>query len=494
MEHLPNRIRYHGTIYVLAGAPAQKLKPNDYRKEHGFCPDGFHWDGKNCVGKDKPKLHVIKDKKPSAQSTLTAKTFKGTALIPAMKLDRLHTKAGKRLHIQIGPKAKVYINPDYDAKKDDTYYAMSFPPGSLTGARHYTHDFVVRNRNKKFAHLPKLAKKMPDIRKKYSEDLKSDDPNKKYYALAVALVDQALFRVGNAKSEKERGVQGIHNLQIRNVKLGKDGRAEFDYVGKHKVQQHHLILDKRLTKLVKELIKGKGKNDYLFSWQNKGKTKHMSPQDLNSYFKESLGSPASIHKVRSYHATQMANQALKEPPKDIHGDKKAAMKWFKSQIDPISKKLGHKNTTTTLNHYIDPAIVSKFFKGVEVGVPKTILATSNVIYINRVTKLRDRRVHEELARLPDGYKIKSFTKKTRSGQTYWTDGRRKLNGGALLAVLGADTLRPHLGDERVLTIHGPGLAPHPSSVHVRSNPPIQTDSEKLLHDYLVETETGPHSS
>lgn len=381
--HRP-KIRYHGNLYVEAkGAePARKereLKPDEYHQEHGRCPEGFHWDGKHCVptkggpAKTKEEKAPAKGKDGKKKVEPTPKTH-----------PHLFTKSGRRLFVQPNPKAKIEVNPEYDEKADNTYYAKSYlkkKDGKVSVIRHYTRDYVIRNKRQKFAHNQALATKLPKVRQGYAKDLKSDDPDKKYHALAVALADQAYMRVGNAESEKERDVRGLHNLQMQHVQIGKDGSVTFAYTGKHKVQQRHVILDKHLTGLIKELAKGKGKSDYLFSWKNKdGKQTHMSPEGLNKYLQDDLGCPTTIHKFRSFHATRMAQEALTQPvPEDVKKDDKKFLKHFRGLIQPISQKLGHKDVATTLNHYIDPTILEHFFTQNSMEMPKNILASDDEV-------------------------------------------------------------------------------------------------------------------
>lgn len=360
------KVLFKGAVYKTA---KQEIDPQEYHREHDRCPRGFHWEGKKCLPFDDSESK----KKPEGKKQKTKKVEVTPKTHP-----RLFTKSGRRLFIQPNPKAKLELNAEYDEKEDNTYYAKSIivKDGVTKIIRHYTKDFVIRNKRKKFAKNQLLAKKMPAIRASYTKDLNSENLGKRYRALAVAMVDQGLFRVGNETSEKH-GVLGLHNLKVENMKLDNEG-VSFEYKGKHGVIQRHVLTDKKIRGMLKDLVKGKKKGDSIFSWEDGGKKESLTPEKINDYFR-GIGSPSSIHKLRSYHASKMAFEALEQdPPDDVKDDPRKMLEYFKDKILPISKRLGHTTIGVTLNHYIDPTIYENFFKRNKQKVPRTILASTSL--------------------------------------------------------------------------------------------------------------------
>lgn len=377
-KKLPTRIVVSGEVYILArgDSTAKKLGPNK-------CPEGYKWDGESCQPdiqmRKKNKSQIKQWDKDEAEITERKKGKGGRK-----KLDNItpkthprhFTKGGRRLFRPINPQAdKVIYNPDYDEKKDNTYYAKSVrwdekKQRTIT-ILHYSQDWVSGNNVGKFEHVKTLNEDIHKIRKGYKTDMQSNDPNKKYFGLALALADQGHFRVGNPKSEKDNKVLGLHNLKVKSIKLN-GNKATVTYIGKDSIKQiHHLHLDARAIKLIKELMKGKDRNDYLLSWTDKmGKERRVKPETLNQYFK-SKGAKVTVHKLRTHHATSKMYEAIQKPvPESAKRSESALSAYFKSLVIPISHDLGHTSISTTLKHYIDPELVKAFFKRNGFHVPK----------------------------------------------------------------------------------------------------------------------------
>jgi DNA topoisomerase IB len=106
-------------------------------------------------------------------------------------------------------------------------------------------DKQIEHRNREKAkRIEKLRGKIGELRAKVKRDLRSDDPETKLTALAVALMDETYERVGNEESADD-GHFGVTGWQKSHVTFGK-GRAKLKYVGKAGVKHDKQVTDKAI--------------------------------------------------------------------------------------------------------------------------------------------------------------------------------------------------------------------------------------------------------
>jgi len=258
-------------------------------------------------------------------------------------------------------------NTEWD-KTDQTYYGSSTNDNG-TIIYHYTEAYLEKKNKNKFLNNTKVGNEISRIRRLLKEDLKSKDEKTRMMALMVTLVDQAYFRIGNSKSEKE-DIRGLHNLQDKHITINSD--IHFKYRGKDKIIQHQIIVDEKIKFILKKLLANKKPNDYIFTFKDDGEDKIITPDMINDYLKNDLDCPVTIHKFRTYHATRLAKEEL---DKIKVGDKKESSEIideFNEAMDRVAEKLGHTTCNTTIKHYIDHEILDEFFKKHKVRPPKSI--------------------------------------------------------------------------------------------------------------------------
>lgn len=285
------------------------------------------------------------------------------------------TSNGKRLNTTRGmlPNVEVQVNPEWDEKTDNTYYAKQINPKNGRPLHFYTEDYIKRHDKIKFANNQRFNTLLPKIREKYNADLKSDDPRNRVYSTAVALVDQAAMRIGNRKSEGD-DVRGLHNLQVQHVKMN-GNKVTVAYTGKKKVaQKHEFQVSEPVKKNLNELMSGKGPEDSVFTWDKKGEQIRIAPTYVNRYLRHRLGSNVTVHHFRHHHGSLKAKEYL---------DKIDPAKFSQKQVEQAvkdaslfaSEYLGN-TPAVAKKHYIDPAIFEDFYA--RAGV-KMKSASTNII-------------------------------------------------------------------------------------------------------------------
>ena len=246
------------------------------------------------------------------------------------------------------PPAGVVVIPNDTGRG---HYVEKWASKEGTWVYNYTVEFVRARAEAKFADNLIFGQRLSAIRKRYRSDLKKPGPRRSL-ALIVALIDQACFRVGNEKSEGN-GVYGVTTLRPEHLTI--EGKtARFDYVGKKRVEQHRVVVDAHIAKLLKALKK-KAKGDPDARLFREG-SRNITGKDVNAYLAE-FG--VSAKQFRTYHATRMARQLLLKSSARTAKDRSKAVK---AAIGEVSRHLG--NTATVCeSSYVDPQVVHRFMEG-----------------------------------------------------------------------------------------------------------------------------------
>lgn len=184
--------------------------------------------------------------------------------------------------------------------------------------------------------LKKLEKDIKKVRKQYREDLKSDNDRTRAIAAIVGIMDETAMRIGNEESAKE-GTYGASTLKVKHVKGG-SGKMTFDFPGKGAIEQHVSVENNEVIKAVRDLMKGKKADDFIFEVDGK----KIWDRAVNRYLNP-MG--ISAKDLRGFHANRLMKEILKK-------------KDFKEALDEVADIVGHK-ASTLKNQYLDPELVEK---------------------------------------------------------------------------------------------------------------------------------------
>jgi DNA topoisomerase I len=215
----------------------------------------------------------------------------------------------------------------------------------------YPADRLAENQKHKFEENRRFARVLPEIRARYAEDLAAEGTKKQVLALIVALIDQAYLRVGNECSAG-KDVHGATTLRKRHIRL--DGEtAIFDYVGKKKIEQHHVVCDERIAEILRGLLERcRHRDDFVFMYGGK----KIRAAQVNAYLAE-FGVTAK--QFRTYHATRIARELLLAEGK-VPEDRREDV--IKKVVQRVADQLGHEEGTSK-EYYIDPEILDRFRRG-----------------------------------------------------------------------------------------------------------------------------------
>jgi DNA topoisomerase I len=211
----------------------------------------------------------------------------------------------------------------------------------------------------KYGKLLVFAKALPLIRARVAEDLKRRGlPRERVLAAIVRLMETTLFRVGNTEYAKANKSFGLTTLRDRHVAI-EGGHIRISFRGKSGKQHGTDINDRRLARIVKDCRDLPGYE--LFQYLDEdGERRSVGSADVNDYLREVTGEDITAKDFRTWAATQLAAQALREFE---NFDSEARRK--KAIVDAVKKVASHLGNTPAIcrRSYIHPAVLDGYMDG-----------------------------------------------------------------------------------------------------------------------------------
>lgn len=226
-------------------------------------------------------------------------------------------------------------------------------------------DRQVANRHRdKAERLQKLNGSIGKLRTKVRKDMRSEDPETRLTALAVALMDETAERVGNDESAEERGHFGVTGWQRKHLSF-KGGTCTISYTGKSGVRHKKKIEDAGIRKALRDAYEaGESDDDSVLSWEGGS----VTAEKVNAYLK-----PFNItaKDLRGLHANVLMREKLKATRKgQLPEDKKERTKQlkdeFKKALEETAEEIGH-TPSMLRSSYLTPGLEDSFLKDGEVS-------------------------------------------------------------------------------------------------------------------------------
>lgn len=185
----------------------------------------------------------------------------------------------------------------------------------------------------KFDEGRRLGRKLDQVRERISQDLTSEDPQRRMVATACYLIDHLCLRVGDEKDADEADTVGATTLRPEHVTLHEKERiVEFNFLGKDAVEWHReLEAPDDVWKNLVELLEN-AQPSHPASDDDEGHPTRNLPQlfhdigsrDVNAYLSSIL--PGLTAKVfRTYHATAVVRKSL--AASDVRAEDPDHVKW-----------------------------------------------------------------------------------------------------------------------------------------------------------------------
>jgi DNA topoisomerase I len=220
---------------------------------------------------------------------------------------------------------------------------------------------VERGQLRKYYRVRELALELPDIRARVRRDAASRTPSRRAVAAAVVrLISESFFRVGGERYAAENKTFGIATLRKRHVTVERDC-AVFEYVGKRGVEQHQVVANRELARLVKRQLASPGAR--LFRYREEARWRDLTARDVNEYLHERLGVGFSAKDFRTWGGTLRAATVLAElGPARTNAE---ARRNVATAMRLVAAELGN-TPAICRNSYVHPMVIARYVDDGEV--------------------------------------------------------------------------------------------------------------------------------
>jgi len=248
----------------------------------------------------------------------------------------------------------VWISPRAGAKLQATGVDSA-------GRRQYLYhpEFRARQEQAKFDRLVLFAERLPALREAMAEHMQQEPLSFEWTAaVAVRLINQGWFRVGDERYAKQFKTFGITTLRKGHVRV-RGSRVSFRFRAKHRVLCRTVLVDAELAEAIKELLATPA-GSRLFRYRHNGELVNLGARRLNEYIREYLGEEFTAKDFRTWGGTLLAAVALaeREPAETATEQKRAVATVMRA----VGERLGNTPAVARAS-YVSPAVVEHYLDG-----------------------------------------------------------------------------------------------------------------------------------
>ena len=248
----------------------------------------------------------------------------------------------------------VWISPRAGAKLQATGV-------DAAGRRQYLYhpEYRARQEQAKYDKLVRFAERLPELRKAMDEHLDAEPLSFEWTAaVAVRLINEGWFRVGNERYARNYKTFGITTLRKGHVQV-RGSRITFRFRAKHRVLVHTVLVDAELAAAMKQLLALPG-GRRLFRYQRDGETYNLGARKLNEYIREHLGDEFTAKDFRTWGGTLVAAIQLAEAPPAESAT--AQKRTVAAVMRKVGERLGN-TPAVARTSYVSPAVVEQYLDG-----------------------------------------------------------------------------------------------------------------------------------
>jgi DNA topoisomerase-1 len=202
----------------------------------------------------------------------------------------------------------------------------------------------------KFDRLGPFGRSLPALRSRIDSDLRRRGLRReKVAALAVAVLDRTLVRVGNSRYAVDNQSYGLTTLTCEHIQV--DGlHVHLEFAGKGGAEHQLVFRDQRLAGLISQCQELSGQT--LFSYEaDDGSSTSVSSTDVNEYLAETLDGAFTAKDFRTWGASSLVLGELARSP-----DSAGPEERVRNAIDVAAERLGNTRTVCR-DSYVHPVII-----------------------------------------------------------------------------------------------------------------------------------------
>lgn len=212
---------------------------------------------------------------------------------------------------------------------------------------------------RKAKRLREFSKALPAIRRAVSRDLSRHAGSFELAVSAcVALIDEAVIRVGRQVHLRRTGARGAVTLKQEHVQIESD-RILLCFPGKGGKERQTAIASHRLAKALRRLKRLPGRRLFCYRTQS-GEITCLTARDINTYLSTISGRRVSAKDFRTFHATALAGDRLAALTPELSDRKR------KSQIVGVVKEVAQllgNTVTVARKSYVHDLVLTSFANG-----------------------------------------------------------------------------------------------------------------------------------
>src|SRR5215468_3154642 len=226
----------------------------------------------------------------------------------------------------------------------------------------YSQEAVREREQKKFDTLMAFGRALPGLRRVIDRGMRQRGlPKEKVMACILRILSTCFMRPGSSVYAKENGSFGIATLRRRHASLRGD-TVRFEYRGKAGKMQMRELRDRRVTRIVRELMKLPGNGD-LFRWvEEDGSVADVRRRHINAYVKETMGQSFSAKDFRTWAGTLIAACVLARMHHDTIEGRTDRRRLLAAAIRVTAAQLGN-TPAVCKSSYIWPSVLHDFERG-----------------------------------------------------------------------------------------------------------------------------------
>lgn len=205
-----------------------------------------------------------------------------------------------------------------------------------------------------------MAARLPAWRDQVQADLTERGVGRRRAeAVALRLLDRAVFRVGGEEYAAENGTYGVATLLRSHVRL-RDTALTFDYPAKGGIRRVVTVDDADLATAVRALRRVRRGPGRLLVYRDGDAIRELHANDVNARFKELAGEDCSAKDLRTWGATVLAAAAFAEH--DVPGSRRGRARVEAAVMRAVSEELGNTPAVARAS-YVDPRVVRAWAEG-----------------------------------------------------------------------------------------------------------------------------------
>jgi DNA topoisomerase-1 len=213
----------------------------------------------------------------------------------------------------------------------------------------YHADWHAARSETKFARLPEFGRALPLLRRRVAADLEAESLSRAHVlAVASALLDRTLLRVGGAEYASENNSYGLTTLRDRHARL-RPGGVTFAFEGKSGQDHEVDVDDPALAAHVKACRDVPGYHLFQY-FDADGARCQLDSADLNAYLRDAMGEAFTAKDFRTWGGTLAAATAAYAAP-----DNEPPPETIKRSIEAACAALGNTEAVCR-EYYLHPAV------------------------------------------------------------------------------------------------------------------------------------------